>query len=93
MSEPQTTDGGVALAAWFEAHPETSRATFAEWIGRPKSSLSKWIRHLTRPDAEARIAIQHRAGIPIEAWLTEEERRAMLVRAIQHPAKTEKEEP
>lgn len=76
MTEPALTDGARRLSALLESDlsPLTSRR-----VGRAlrvsRQSVWNWAKGLGRPSQVKRSGLERITGIPVSAWLTEEERR------------------
>lgn len=68
------TEGLDLLRAWMAEQPGRTQSFIAAQLGLNQSSVSGWLRCVSRPEPEQRAALQLLTGIPQEAWLTDAER-------------------
>lgn len=68
------TTGLELLRAWMAEQPGRTQSFVAGRLGLNQSSVSGWLRCVSRPEPEQRAALELLAGIPQEAWLTDGER-------------------
>jgi hypothetical protein len=68
------TPGRDALVAYLEGDPSRSQRWLARLLRVGQSCVSLWVRGRCKPDYVHILALQRVAGIPQEAWLTEEDR-------------------
>jgi transcriptional regulator with XRE-family HTH domain len=75
MADSTVSEGAAKLAALFAA--PLSPASLAYALGISQQAVSNWTRGVNVPSTVHRIAIEKLTGIPADAWLTEEERKAI----------------
>jgi transcriptional regulator with XRE-family HTH domain len=68
------TRGGVMFRKWFRSHSDQSQNLMAQQLGVSQPSISAWLAGRSRPDLANLFALQHLIGIPLDAWLTRQER-------------------
>ncbi len=51
-----------------------TQSDLARRLGCAQPSLSQWVRMNTRPEPHYRTALERELGIPVDDWLTEDER-------------------
>lgn len=56
---------------------DSSQAAVAAKVGVSQQAVSSWARGLTRPDFLARQKLADAFGVPVESWLTAEERKEL----------------
>ncbi len=83
------------LREWMSASG-THQTARAVRLGLNQSSVSSWLRRVSRPEAHHRAALQLLTGIEESAWLTDEERelieraRPIATAPTEPPADTER---
>lgn len=85
------TPGRRALLAYLA---EPTRRRTHRWLagilGVHYGAISEWRRGLGRPSVPNALCLQKLAGIPLDAWLTDEERKTLaLVEVAAHKAAAE----
>lgn len=71
----QSTPAREALAEYMSAEKGRTQVWLAKTLGVSQSTVSLWARGNSRPPLANALAIQFLTGIPVDMWLTEEERR------------------
>lgn len=66
------TAGRRALCEWLRS-PANTQSELAKRLELGQSSVSLWVHGRSRPEPHLRVAIELIAGIPSDAWLTEDE--------------------
>lgn len=61
------TEGHRLLREWVKEHGRGAQADIARQVGRSEPAVSLWFDG-SRPDGDARAALQRATGIPVEAW-------------------------
>lgn len=70
------TDAVPAVLAWMEADKEQrTRTAIAKRLGVAHSTVSRWLKGLSRPDPAQRDAMHALAGVDPSLWQTPKERR------------------
>jgi len=64
------------LNTWIRASGSSNRK-LAETIGCDASRVSRWRTAVSRPELPQAMALEHVTGIPLAAWLTGPESRAL----------------
>jgi transcriptional regulator with XRE-family HTH domain len=77
------TPGRNALRQYIEGVEDRSQHWLAKLLRIGQSSVSLWMRGHSRPSLAHVIALQHLAGIPMDAWLTDEERQFIASIAVE----------
>lgn len=77
------TEGRTRLVEYLD---KTTQAALAEAVGTSQTNVSAWARGVARPGDEYREALEIVAGIPADAWRTDEER-GKVERARAHVAR------
>jgi transcriptional regulator with XRE-family HTH domain len=62
------TRGHRELKKWLQA-TKTTQVALARAVKRSEPAVSLWLNRGSRPDGDARIAINKLTGIPPEAWI------------------------
>jgi transcriptional regulator with XRE-family HTH domain len=68
------TRAPALLGKWLKKK-HVSQQVFAERLGLNQSSVSNWLREITRPDETHQEIIETITGISRDSWMTTEERR------------------
>lgn len=71
MSDERAVPAVKALAKILK---RATQAEVARTIGVTPQNVGQWVRSEVRPGQVSRTALQRAYGIPLEAWLTAEER-------------------
>lgn len=71
------TPGQLALVEWLSQDNSRTQKWLAQVLRVSQSTVSIWLRGKSRPPVWIAVAIQALTGIPVDAWLIEEERRSL----------------
>jgi len=64
-----------ALAKYMSAEKSRTQVWLGKVLGVSQSTVSLWVRGGPRPSIAQAIALQYLTGIPVDLWLTENERK------------------
>lgn len=76
-----TRTEGRRLLTQYLAKEGNSQVRLAALVGVNQSSVHDWCYGVSRPESHMRTALESLCAIPVDAWLTAKERRA-LARAL-----------
>jgi DNA-binding transcriptional regulator YiaG len=70
------TEGRRMLAAYLESSDEHTQTSLAQVLEIGQSSISLWVNGRSRPEPHHRdaLALLTRGAVPVESWLTDDER-------------------